>query len=236
MRKRLLQEMQHRYFNHRPPKYGNLNKTFDNEQQVVIFLEQIPNLRVRTAFQLCYYLGLRIGEACKQLIEDIDFLQRRLWVRSAKGSVPTSMYLHEKIYRLLVAYYEAHAEEITRTGYLFPSHAAMNHTASRFPYMSPDYCRKYFRATAQKLSLEITYAESEETDEERPVRHLHKLSTHSFRRRFIQDVHEQTGDIYVTKKLARHRKISSTEIYLHANQEQTDNILVATFKSSTGNN
>lgn len=223
-------ELRRRYFDHRPPKYGDLNKTFSNEEELHYFLNHVKNLRVRTVFLLQAYLGLRISEACKIQTRDIDFLQRRVWIRSAKGSTPSSMFLHEELFRPLLKYYEQYAAEIIKTGYLFPSYATQNYVTSKYQHISPEFCRNHFTMARKKAQLEIVYAESEESDPDRPVRRLQKFTTHSFRRFFIQHVHRKTGDLMLTQKLARHRNVKNTLIYLHANQEELDQVLQETFQ------
>lgn len=216
-------ELRRRYHDHRPPKYGNLNKTFRNQEELDIFFHAVTNTNARMIFQLQAYLGLRIGEACGILMEDLDLRQRRLWVRSTKDSVPAVMYLHDRIYTCLLEYLTGRNWKHQK--YLFPSWALEHGTKSRWPYLSPDWARNQFCIAIAKTNLQFTYAETE--GEKKNA--LHKLSTHSLRRWFIQHVHETTGDVMVTQKLARHRNVKNTLIYLHADQNKMDKVLEETF-------
>jgi len=214
-------EKKRRYKNHQPPKYGDLNRTFTDATELLVFLNHVQNERVRLVFLLQAFLGLRISEACKIRISDLDLEQRRVWVRSAKGSTPSSMFLVNEVHQPLVDYCKAKKKELEQQDYLFPSHAEQYNTKSRFPHISPNFCRKYFSKTRKLLGLNMTYGQSDEA-EGRKAHKLHKLTTHSFRRWFIQNVHAKTGDLMLTQKLARHRMIEHTVVYLHANQEKLD--------------
>jgi integrase len=66
------------------PKYGSTSKAF-TEQQLSVFLRQIPNQKHRLLFSFMANLGLRIGEAVKVNIKDIDFETRELRIRTEKA-------------------------------------------------------------------------------------------------------------------------------------------------------
>lgn len=74
-----------RFRGNAPPKYGSLNKGF-TEQEVQTFFRVINNPKLRLLFSYQAQLGLRVGEAVRLNIMDIDFQTRELTIKSEKSN------------------------------------------------------------------------------------------------------------------------------------------------------
>ena len=72
---------QKRFRGNVPPKYGSLNKGF-SEQEVQAFFKAVDNPKLRLLFSFQAQLGLRIGEAVRINIKDMDFQPRRCMIRN----------------------------------------------------------------------------------------------------------------------------------------------------------
>lgn len=131
-------------------------------------------------------------------------------------------YLHDAVYTAL------EAQRTTNgfgTVFLFPASFCLNNSQ----HLSPNWVRKEFRRSIVAAGLDFWYAESTESDPQRTPRKLHKFSTHSLRRTFINQVRAKTGDLLLTQRLARHKDIRNTMIYLETRQEEIDTALVRVF-------
>lgn len=230
LRKNVLRELKVRYRKRGgAPKYGLLNKGFER-WEAGLFFEQITNEKALLIFLLQIYLGLSIHEGCKLEAAHVDLLQRRLWIESCKGRYKVWVYLHDRIWAPLLAYYQGHEAEIRRTGYFFPG----KNTYSKYPYVSPDWVRREFRDAREAAGkihpgLLFSYGLSEERDPHRRPRRLFRLTSHSLRHSFVTRVHETTGDLLVTAKLARHVNPRNTMRYVHKSQDVIDETLKRTF-------
>jgi integrase len=74
-----------KFAKNQPPKYGNLNKGF-TEQEVQMFFRIIDNPKLQLLFSYQAQLGLRVGETVRLNIKDIDFQTRELTIKSEKSN------------------------------------------------------------------------------------------------------------------------------------------------------
>lgn len=217
LRKAVRAEWKRRYPEREPPKYGLLNKGFTSSE-VQKLLPFVTSQTARDLFEICDGLGLRIGESCALHTDDLNLESRRLWIRSKKGSAPASMYLHGRTYDVLA--------DIIQTGragktYLFERKGRQNTHA----HISPNWAAKELREARAKAGLGMIYDMSKPCGPHMRPRPLYRLSTHSFRHRFIKRIHDTHHDLVITQKLARHRDIRSTLHYTHKSQDELDNAL-----------
>ncbi|MDP2208037.1 MAG: tyrosine-type recombinase/integrase [Bacteroidota bacterium] len=68
----------------RPRKEKHLPIVLDKEEVVRIF-DAVENLKHKPMLMLIYSAGLRVGEAVKLRVEDIDSKRKLIYIRSAKG-------------------------------------------------------------------------------------------------------------------------------------------------------
>jgi integrase len=212
-------------------KYGAINKGFTQEE-LERFLGAIKIPRFRLLFEYQAYLGFRVGEVCKVNMKDFDFEKRELRVHTEKAHTLDVMRIPQFLYDETLAYIRANTKEIDEAeGYLF---YVTNRRIDSEPYLNLNYIRKVFRYHISLAGLNQIYDATEETSPNRAKRNLHRLTTHSLRHYAITKFNRAVaGDIMLTKAYARHRDVSSTQVYVHTSREE---VFDATERAFSENN
>ncbi len=209
-----------KFAKNQPPKYGSLNKGF-TEQEVQMFFRTIDNPKLRLLFSYQAQLGLRIGEAVKLNIKDIDFQTREITIKSEKSHTLDTLIIPIPLFRLTLEYIKANNKQIeSSSGYLFfKEEGKFSHRDEL--YLSKDYVRNSFRFYVQKADLDKVYDSSDESNYDRTPRSLHRLTTHSLRHYAITSFSRQTnGNIILTAKFARHRATAVTLTYISTSKQE----------------
>ncbi len=195
-------------------KYGSINKGFTQEE-LNKFLGAIKEPRYKLLFEYQAYLALRVGEVCKLNIKNFDFNSRELKVKTEKAHTLDVLLVPRFLFEETLDYVRERTKEIDNAqGYLFYTDKTRSHTDK--PYFDLDYIRKVFRYYISLTGLNEVYDTTEETIPDRTKRRLHRLTTHSLRHFGITAFNRAVGgDIMLTKAFARHREVSSTQIYVH---------------------
>lgn len=94
----------------RPKKSRKLPEVL-SINEVKLILSHTPNLKHKTLLSLLYSCGLRIGEALKLKITDIDMERRFMHIKSAKGAKDRYVPVPEQMIRLLKKYTESYNPE-----------------------------------------------------------------------------------------------------------------------------
>jgi integrase len=207
------------------PKYGSLGKAF-TEQQLTAFLRQIPNPKHRLIYSLMSQLGLRIGEACKVNLNDINLETRELKVRTEKARQLDSLIIPLPLFREMLEFCKANSEAIGQSqGYVFFREAKFSKRAE--PYVETNYIRNMFREYVEQANLDEVYDVSEESDGRTP-RRLHRLTTHSLRHYAITRFARSTnGNVVLTSRFARHRDMSTTSRYISTDKKELYDVIDA---------
>jgi integrase len=208
-----------KFARNQPPKYGSLNKGF-TEQEVQSFFRTINNPKLRLLFYYQAQLGLRIGEAVKVNVKDIDFNSRELKIRTEKAHTLNTLIVPMPLFKLTLEYIQQYEQYIQKDGYLFfKEEGKYSHRDE--PYLSTDYVRNSFRYYVQKAGLDEVYDSSDETNYSRTPRRLHRLTTHSLRHYAITSFAKQTnGNVVLTSKFARHRSTGVTQTYISTTKQE----------------
>lgn len=142
----------------------------------------------RTLATLCYGAGLRITEACRLQVADIDTPRRVLHVRTTKGGKHRQVPLGDRLLAQLRAYYRA-----ARPGrpYLFPGQGRREPYLGRAAFTLP--MRRALRAAA------IT----------KPV------TAHTLRHSFATHLIEAGADLRSVQLLLGHANLETTTVYVH---------------------
>jgi integrase len=212
-----------RYKKRRHPKYGTLNKGF-NEKELMVFLHSIDSPKMKLLFEFQANLGLRIGEVVKVRISDIDLESRELVVRTEKTNLLDSLIIPLPLFKETIEYAQANKEEIAQSGgYLFFRDA--KHSKRKEGYLEANYVRNKFRFYLGEAKLDDCYDVSEEQGG-RSIRRLHRLTTHSLRHfaitRFAKTCN---GNVWLASKFARHTDPSTTNTYLHADKKDVYDVI-----------
>ncbi len=179
------------------PKYGSLSKAF-SDIQLQRFLHVIDSDKFRLLFSYQAQLGLRIGEAVRVNINSIDLETRELTLKTEKAQVMDSLLIPRPLFKDTIAFISKHKAEIEKAqGYLF--YADKLRTKRPEPFLEQNYVRNRFRHYIFLVGLDEVYDTSDETNPNRSVRHLYRLTTHSLRHYAITHFAEQAnGNLVLT--------------------------------------
>ena len=210
------------------PKYGSLSKAF-SDIQLQRFLHVIDSDRFRLLFRYQALLGLRIGEAVRVNINSIDLETRELTLKTEKAQAMDSLLIPMPLFKDTIAFISKHKAEIEKTQeYLF--YADKLRTKRPEPYIEQNYVRNRFRHYVRLAGLDEVYDTSDETNLNRSVRHLHRLTTHSLRNYAITSFAKQTnGNLVLTSRFARHSDPSTTITYITTRKEELYKEIDSTF-------
>ena len=198
-------------------KYGHLNKGF-TPQQLKAFFDVADSPKMRLIFMLQSSVALRIGEAVRVNIRDINFETRELLVRTEKAQTLDTLLLPIPLFSEMADFIAKYKVEIEHAdGYVF--FADSRKTKRKGLFVSQDYVRNKFREYLTKAGLDSVYSASDESTDRTP-RRLHLLTTHSLRHAAITNFYNQTKDLLLTAKMARHLEPQTTTNYVHLNTEQ----------------
>ena len=202
------------------PLYGTLNKGF-RQDELEQFLKGIENPKYRILFSYQAYVGLRIGEAVKIRLEDINQATRELQVFTEKARVLNTMIIPLALFNETSEYLKANEFQISSAqGYLFYADKQASHTKRTEPWLELNYVRKVFRSYIRLAGLDEVYGQSEERNG-REARRLHRLTTHSLRHFAITKFSKQTnGNLILTSRFARHLKPETTLTYIHSDKSE----------------
>ena len=203
----------------RTPKYGSLSKAF-TDSQITQFFRVIDDDKFRLIFQYQAQLGLRIGEAVRVNVKDINFETREITLKTEKAKVIDTLLIPNQLFKDTLAFIAKHEADIERAlGYIFfrsPEKSRRNEY-----FVEPNYVRNMFRYYVVKSGLDQTYDTSEESVVGRRSRSLHRLTTHSLRHYAITRFSKQTnGNLVLTSRFARHADPSTTMVYVSTKKEE----------------
>lgn len=213
-------------------KYGSVGKNFTSEE-LQRFFSAVDNRRALLLFRFMAVEALRITEACRLNVRDFDLNTRILRIKTEKAHSLDTLICPKGLFLELISYLKTYEREICASdGYLF--FKDKRRTRNSKPYLEPNFVRKLFRAYTERAGLTDVYDTSEETIPARKRRHLHRLTSHSLRHYAITTFNRSVGgDIMLTKAYARHREISSTQVYVHTSQQELFSAQEAAFSQTT---
>lgn len=154
--------------------------------EVSALLEATEGPKYRAIFMSLYASGLRITEACRLRIEDIDSKRMVIHVRYAKGNRDRFTVLSARLLRYLREYWKTSRPE----GWLFPGQKANVPT-------SPNTVRVIFQRARVQAGIRK------------------QVSPHALRHSFATHLIECGTDITVIQALLGHKSIRVTERYTH---------------------
>jgi site-specific recombinase XerD len=147
---------------------------------------------VRMALTLIYSCGLRVSEAARLRVEDIDSERRLLWVRNGKGGKDRSVPLAEPTLVCLREFWRN-----TRTKeWFFPGHNGEHLTIVTI--------QNSFKAALLESGINKA------------------ASVHTLRHSFATHLLECGVDIRIIQKILGHENITTTCIYTHLTDKITD--------------
>ncbi|MFN7990597.1 MAG: site-specific integrase [Candidatus Micrarchaeia archaeon] len=204
-----------RFLRSRIPKYGSINKGF-TEDELVRFLNALEEPKMALLFTFQAVLGLRIGEVVRLHVRDLNLKTRELRITNEKADRLDVLPLPPQLFEQTVRYISDYEADIVRCkGYLF--WADRHPKNNDCPYVSSNYARNVLRQAVQKLKLDESYGLSGG----QIPKLLHRLTTHSLRHYAVTNfAKKNNGNVVLTSKFARHRKLETTMIYVHTGKEE----------------
>ncbi len=179
----------------RPKKQRKLPVVLDKEEVFRIF-GAVRNLKHRTILMLIYSGGLRVGEAVKLRIEDIDSKRKLIHLRNAKGGKDRYTLLSELALKQLRQYYQAYRPR----EFLFEGRVWREHLAERS-------VQNVFQRALKASGV------------------LKDVGVHGLRHSFATHLLEDGTDLRFIQELLGHSSSKTTEIYTHVSQRALGKIV-----------
>ncbi len=156
--------------------------------EVMQVLDSLDSPVHRTLAMLCYGAGLRVSEACRLKVDDIDSQRMVLHVRAAKGDKDRQVALGTTLLEALRAYWRCRRP---RGPYLFPGNRR------RPPYLSRAAFQKVLKASVKASGLDK------------------QVTPHTLRHSYATHLIEAGTDLRTVQLLLGHSSLRSTMLYVH---------------------
>jgi integrase len=201
-----------RFLRRKTPKYGSMNKGF-TEEELEAFFSVIDEPKAHLLFSFQAILGLRIGEAIRVNVNDINLRSRELRIFTEKSKKTDYLLIPEKLFDAILRYIGSYEEDIAKAdGFLFFSFTNGRRTETTEPHITSETARKMFVQYARKAKLDQVYGYSVGSS----PKSLYRLSTHSLRHHAITNFcRKNGGNVVLASKFARHTDLQTTMVYVH---------------------
>lgn len=157
-----------------------------SQEEVEKIFSVTTNLKHRAAFMTIYSGGLRVGEAAKLKVSDIDGERMTIRVRQGKGAKDRYTILGERALEVIREYFHVYHPK----DWLFPGVKDGN-------YVSVSTFQRAFRD-----ALDLTDIPK-------------KASVHTLRHSFATHLLEHGTDLYFIQRLLGHTSSRTTAVYIH---------------------
>jgi site-specific recombinase XerD len=157
-----------------------------SKQEVGSILSATRNLKHRAILMTIYAAGLRVGEATRLKVSDIDSARMMLRVHEGKGLKDRYTLLGERNLEVLRLYYKAYRP----LEWLFPGKTPSEP-------LSISSVQRVFKASLDRAGIRK------------------KASVHTLRHCFATHLLESGTDLYYIQRLLGHGSIRTTSVYLH---------------------
>ena len=178
----------------RPRKPMKLPVTL-SQQEVLRILNAVGNEKHKVILTLIYSAGLRVGEAVRLKITDIDSQRGLIHVRNAKGMKDRFTLLSEVMLPMLREFYRQYKPK----EYLFEGGPGRSHIAERS-------VQNVFARAVKEAGISK------------------EVSVHSLRHSFATHLLESGTDVRYIQELLGHSSSKTTEIYTHVSKRMLGKI------------
>jgi len=168
------------------PRYEKKLPLILSKEEVRALLTAPRNLGHRAILAVMYGAGLRVSEAAKLKVGDLDRERRVIWVRGGKGNKDRQVMLAEPLRDLLAAYWKWKRP----TDWFFPGGKAGCPLSTKTIFLT---CRK----AAERAGL------------------TKRVHPHSLRHAFATHLLDDGVSLIIIQRLLGHRDLKTTSRYLH---------------------
>jgi integrase/recombinase XerD len=169
---------------------------------VVLSVEEVgrifsvtKNLKHRAIFETIYSGGLRLGEALRLRVTDIDSQRMMIRLCQAKGNKDRYTLLGERTLKRLREYWSVYRPK----GWLFP-------TQGLDKPLTPSTIQRVFKRSVQDAGIRK------------------EVSVHTLRHSFATHLLEAGTDLYYIQRLLGHTTVKTTALYLHVTRRDITRI------------
>jgi integrase/recombinase XerD len=149
--------------------------------------KEIVNPTIHAVICTLFYTGLRITECINLKLEDIDFINEIITVKSGKGNKDRNIPLNNRLKKILMEYLKNGRQNIG-TDYFF---------ASKSGSVTKQYANRILKQSVQTVGIQKT------------------VSCHVLRHSMASNLVDRGVNIFNIQKLLGHSSIKTTAIYLH---------------------
>lgn len=159
-----------------------------SQDEALLFIDAISDIKARAMTALMYSSGLRVGEVCNLRYEDIQRKNMRIHITHGKNRSDRYAILSERALSILTQYWFACGRP---RGWLFPK--------KRIPSkpIDPFFLSRHIHKTEEQLGWSK------------------RFTCHSFRHAFGTHLYENGVDLMTIKTLMGHKSLNSTALYVH---------------------
>ena len=166
-----------------------------SQNEVLRIFSATKNLKHRAALMVIYSGGLRVGEAVRLKLSDIDRERMSIRVRQGKGAKDRYTILGERALEVLREYWHAYHPQ----DWLFPGEKAGN-------YLSVSSIQCAFRGCLSRACISK------------------KASVHTLRHSFATHLLEHGIDLYFIQRFLGHTSSKTTSVYIHVARKNIANL------------
>lgn len=162
-----------------------------HQDQLLALFQALRSHKYRAILIGCYAAGLRIGEACRLRVDDIDSRRMVIRVRQGKGCRERYTLLSPRLLKMLRCYWRIYRP----VDWLFPGGTSEGH-------ISPDTVRQVFCKAREQAGLGKW------------------CTPHALRHAFATHLLEAGTDLVVIQALLGHASIKTTCVYTHVSTDR----------------
>ena len=194
-----------------------MNKGF-NEEELERFFSVIDDPKTHLLFSFQAIMGLRIGEAVRVNIKDINLRTKELRIFTEKSKKTDYSLIPIKFFDSVLQYIDTYQEDIAKAkGFLFFSFNQTRKTAETELHITPETTRVFFHKYTKKAKLDEIYGYSAGAK----PHPLYRLTPHSLRHYAITNfARKNNGNVTLASAFARHTNLQTTMIYIHTEKNE----------------
>jgi len=182
------------FFGIRYPKRERKLPTVLTKEEIKRMIEVTKNPKHRLLIELAYGSGLRVSEVVKLKLKDFDFENKSIFVRQGKGKKDRKTILPENLITRIKEYFT----ENNGDKFLFPSY--------KNSHLSIRSVQKIVKTSAKLAKIDKN------------------VYVHALRHSFATHLLENGFDLKQISELLGHKRLETTQIYLHTSAEYLKNI------------